>query len=274
MKQYGIIGHPLSHTMSPTLHNWGFEQFYIKANYKAWPVTPKDLPTFMASFKNENHSGLSVTIPHKQAVIPFLDKLTPRAKTVGAVNTLYWDAGVLIGDNTDVAGIVAPIRALGLDLNPDLVLESALILGAGGAARAAAAACQELDILAIGITNRTRSKAEAIASDFTIEVIDWENRHDLNPQLLINTTPLGMCGELEQLSPYNASSLEPETIIFDLVYNPLNTKLLQAANELGCTTIQGLEMFLHQGMKQFKLWTGKQLDEKAARALLLEKLKP
>ncbi len=268
MKQYGIIGHPLSHTMSPTLHNWGFEQFCIKANYKAWPVRPKDLPTFMANFRADNLSGLSVTIPHKQAVIPFLDRLTPRAKAIGAVNTLYWDAEMLMGDNTDVAGIVIPVRSLDLDL------KYALILGAGGAARAAAAACQELGVLNIGITNRTRSKAETLASDFALKVIDWENRHELNPQLLINTTPLGMSGDLEQLSPYNASALESEMIIFDLVYNPLDTKLLQDATQAGCTTIQGIEMFLHQGMEQFQLWTGKQLDEKAARALILEKLKP
>ncbi|MBU1248771.1 MAG: shikimate dehydrogenase [Proteobacteria bacterium] len=266
MKQYGIIGHPLGHTMSPTLHNWGFKQHGINAIYEAWPTSPEDLPAFMEQYRREQVQGLSITIPHKQAIIPMLDRLTNRARAVGAVNTLFWENETLIGDNTDVAGVVNPIKSR------NIAPESALILGAGGAARAAVAGCQELGVLAIGITNRTKSKAETIALDFGIEVVDWDLRHDLSPELLINSTPLGMSGDLELLSPWNATHLTEEMTIFDLVYNPLETVFLENGLQAGATTIQGIEMFLSQGLEQFRLWTGIALDSEGARNLLLEKL--
>lgn len=265
MKVYGIIGFPLGHTMSPTLHNWGFDECGITAEYKTWPTTPEALPAFMERFRNERIGGLSITIPHKQAVIPMVDRLTKRAERVGAVNTLWWDNDVLMGDNTDVAGVVHPVRSRGK------IPASALVLGAGGAARAAVAACRELKIPDVLIANRTRAKAESIATDFGINVVDWSGKEHTTPELLINSTPLGMSGDLENLRPWQGE-YHPNCLVFDLVYNPLETKLLQKAASAGCETIQGIEMFLHQGLEQFRLWTKQELDSKEARTLLLEKL--
>lgn len=267
MKQYGIIGHPLGHTMSPTLHNWGFRQLGLEARYDAWPTTPDELPAFMERFRTEPIMGLSVTIPHKRSVMDFVDEATYRAKVVGAVNTLYWQDGRIIGENTDVIGVVEPLRSHAREIT------TGLVLGAGGAARAAVAALKELKAKNIYVINRTRFKAESLAHDFGVKVADWDDRQDVDADVIINSTPLGMSGSLEDGSPMDASMLKSSTIVYDLVYNPLQTKLLREAEAAGARTIQGLEMFVHQGLEQFRLWTGEQLDPTRARELLLNALK-
>jgi len=267
MKSYGIIGWPLGHTMSPTLHNWGFGQLSIDACYSAWPVFGDDLVSFMGQVRARPISGLSVTIPHKQSVMDHIDHITDRAQMVGAVNTLYWDGDTLCGENTDVIGIVAPLK--GLDELP----KSALVLGAGGAARAALAGFKELGIERIGIANRTHAKAIALSDEFGVECIAWDDRMAEPWQLLCNTTPLGMSGDMEDATPWDADRFTPGTIAYDIVYNPLETRFLREARSADCVTISGLEMFLHQGLAQFKLWTGQDMDENGARELLLNALK-
>lgn len=265
-KRLGIIGHPLGHTLSPALHNWGLRTLGMDGHYGVWPTQPQELAPFVERVRAERIHGVSVTIPHKQAVIPLLDGLSPRARAVGAVNTLLWDKNALTGDNTDMAGVSAPVlEAVG-------VPQSALVLGAGGAARAAAAALAQLGTARLMIANRTREKAEAMADDFGMVVVDWGERHEAAPQLLVNTTPLGMSGAMEQLSPWEAARLGPGMTVFDLVYNPLRTRLIREAETAGARTILGLEMFVHQGLEQFLLWTGRDLDPAAARKLLLAKL--
>ncbi|BDQ34532.1 shikimate dehydrogenase [Pseudodesulfovibrio portus] len=266
MKSFGIIGWPLGHTMSPTLHNWGFEQLGIDAGYAAWPVSPDDLGPFMGQVRTRPISGLSVTIPHKQAVMAFLDRMTDRARSVGAVNTLYWDGEDLCGENTDVLGVIAPLK--GLDSLP----ASAIVLGAGGAARAALAGFRELGIPHLGVANRTRSKAERLAADFGATCVDWDHRMDAEWGLICNTTPLGMSGDMADATPWDRDRFSPGAIAYDIVYNPLQTRFLREAAQAGCATISGLEMFLHQGLAQFRLWTGRDMNENGARALLLDAL--
>ncbi|BCS88681.1 shikimate dehydrogenase [Pseudodesulfovibrio sediminis] len=266
MKSYGIIGWPLGHTMSPTLHNWGFEACGIDANYAAWPVSQDDLSSFMGQVRARPISGLSVTIPHKQAIMEHLDRISERATTVGAVNTLYWDEDQLCGENTDVIGIVAPLT------NLDTLPATALVLGAGGAARAALAGFKELGIPGIAIANRTHAKAVALSEEFAVECVAWEDRMDQSWALLCNTTPLGMSGAMEDATPWDGDRFAPATIAYDIVYNPLETRFLREARAAGCTTISGLEMFLHQGLAQFRLWTGTDMDESGARTLLLNTL--
>lgn len=265
-KIHGIIGWPLGHSLSPALHNFGFETIGLDARYEAWPTPPEDLGDFMDRFRSENIRGASVTIPHKRTVMQYVDEMTFRAKSVGAVNTLFWKDGNIWGENTDVIGLAEPLRQL------DELPGSAMILGAGGAARAAAAALRELDVENVTVANRTRSKAEIIAHDFVLRAVDWLARMDERPELIINTTPLGMSGDLEALSPWDADRFPEGCVVYDIVYNPLRTRLLREAQAAGCRTIEGLEMFLHQGLAQFRLWTGKNLDEQAARELLLEQL--
>ena len=265
MDRYAVIGHPLGHSLSPRLHNWGYAQLGIDAEYEARPVTPDELPGFIAEVRagvgSNAYLGLSVTIPHKQAVIPHLDERTWRAKRAGAVNTVSFEGDRLVGDNTDVAGIVEPVRRRGL------APERALILGARGAARAACAAMQELGAAAI-IANRTRAKARAVAHDFAAEVADWNERAEVDADLVVNTTPLGMLGDNIARCPWPDAPLPKGATVFDLVYNPLATVLLRRAEAQGLAVIPGLEMFVHQGLEQFYIFTGRKPDPEAATALL------
>jgi shikimate dehydrogenase len=266
-RAYGIIGWPLGHTLSPALHNWGFTELGLEAHYKAWPLEPANLPAFMERVRTEPIHGLSVTIPHKRAVMDHLDRVSDRAKTIGAVNTVYWDGEDLCGENTDVIGVVAPLRPL------DSLLRSALVLGAGGAARAAVAGFLELGIPRVAVSNRTRSKGEALAADFNADCVPWDERMDGDWDLVCNTTPLGMAGDLEGVTPWEADRFRPDAVAYDIVYNPLETRFLAEAGAAGCRTVSGLEMFLHQGLAQFRLWTGLDMNEPGARRLLLTALR-
>lgn len=268
---YGIIGLPLGHSKSPVLHNWGLRDAGLPGRYEAWPTEPAKLKAFVAEARARHIKGVSVTIPHKQAVIPLLDGLTGRARAVGAVNTLFWQDGKLMGDNTDVAGILAPLQEW-LAANPETPVASALILGAGGASRAACAALKELGIPDIALANRTASKAESVARDFGLRTVAWEDRASNAGKpwgLILNTTPLGTTGSHEGLSPMPEAALPGTRLVFDMVYNPIRTPLLTQAQASGCAILSGLSMFLHQGLEQFRIWTGVQLDPRQAQKLLM-----
>ncbi len=268
---YGIIGMPLGHSKSPVLHNWGLREAGLTGRYEAWPTEPGKLKAFLAEVRARHIKGVSVTIPHKQTVIPLLDGLTARAQAVGAVNTLFWQDGKLLGDNTDIAGILAPLQSW-QQANPDTALASALILGAGGASRAACAALQALGIPDIALSNRTASKAVSVAADFGLRTVPWEERASNSGQpwgLVLNTTPLGTAGSHDGLSPLPESALPGTRLVFDMVYNPIRTPLLTQAQAAGCAILSGLSMFLHQGLEQFRLWTGVSLDPRQAQKLLM-----
>jgi len=266
-RAYGIIGWPLGHTMSPALHNWGFAELGLDAHYTAWPLEPVDLPAFMERVRTEPVQGLSVTIPHKRAVMAHLDRISDRARAIGAVNTVHWDGDVLCGENTDVVGVVAPLCSL------DPLPRSAMVLGAGGAARAAVAGFLELDIPRVAVANRTLDKARSLAADFGVACVPWGERMDARWELVCNTTPLGMSGDLADLTPWDADRFAEGAVAYDIVYNPLQTRFLAEAKAAGCHTVSGLEMFLHQGLAQFRLWTGQDMDEAGARRLLLAALR-
>jgi shikimate dehydrogenase len=266
-RAYGIIGWPLGHTMSPALHNWGFAELGLDARYTAWPLEPDDLPAFMERVRTEPVHGLSVTIPHKRAVMAHLDRISDRALAIGAVNTVYWDGDALCGENTDVIGVVAPLRSLAP------LPRSAMVLGAGGAARAAVAGFLELGIERVAVSNRTQAKGDSLAADFGVECVPWSERMDTDWELICNTTPLGMSGDMEGLTPWDADRFAPGAVAYDIVYNPLETRFLAEAGAAGCRTVSGLEMFLHQGLAQFRLWTGRDMDEAGARQLLLAALR-
>ncbi len=265
-KLFGIIGHPLGHTLSPRLHNWGFEQFGLPYAYMAWPTPPGGLARMAGAVRALGIAGLSVTIPHKTAIMEYLDDVTPLGRAVGAVNTLFWREGRLWGENTDVIGIMRPLTERGIAPG------TALVLGCGGASRAAVAALRELGIPRIYVTNRTAEKAAALGSEFGAEPIPWEERGRLGAELLINSTPIGMSGKFEGLSPMQRYDLRKGMTVFDLVYNPYSTRFLEDAKAAGCAVIPGLEMFYHQAVAQFRIWTGRELPEAGARALLMDAL--
>ncbi|WP_432738599.1 shikimate dehydrogenase [Maridesulfovibrio sp. FT414] len=266
-KLFGIIGHPLGHTMSPLLHNWGFTEHKIPAVYMAWPTEPEKVKSFMRTFRDLPISGASVTIPHKLSVMNYTDQLTERAESVGAVNTLFWRDDKIVGDNTDAAGVSEPLRPYSDHIH------KALLIGAGGAARAAITGFKELGIKKIFITNRTKSKADELAEEFKISVVDWDNRGDQHYDLIVNSTSLGMSGKFVDINPMIMDNQDEHTVVFDLVYNPMETVFIREAKAKGCRAIHGIEMFIHQGLEQFRLWTGINVDEKKARELLLEHLR-
>ncbi len=259
---YGIVGHPLGHTLSPLVHNWGFRHFGIPGVYLAWPVEPGRLADFVTAVRVLGIAGVSVTIPHKTAIMPLLDDITDRAAKVGAVNTLYWREGRLCGENTDVAGFIRPFVERGI--RP----ASALVLGCGGAARAAVAGLRELAVPDVRVSNRTPGRAEGVCRDFGVAFVPWEKRGEFAAGLVVNTTPLGMLGQNEGLSPMPAEALGPTGLAYDLVYNPYATRFVRDAAAAGAGVIVGLEMFFWQAVEQFRLWTGRALPRDEAWELL------
>jgi len=274
---YGVLGMPLAQSLSPALHTWGFTRSGHPGAYFAWEKNTDELPAFFATVRSLPIAGLSVTIPHKQAVIPFLDQLTPRAQAVGAVNLIYRQGERLVGDNTDVAGFLAPLLKL-RDAGKKLP-DRALLLGAGGAGRAVLAGLRELGLTEVWIAARNAAKAEALARDFSCRTLTWNDREqalaDLGPILAINATPLGMAGTFAGQSPLPALPLLtlPDQVnawfIYDIVYNPVQTPLLATARERGMTCIDGLDFFVAQAREQFRLWTGAELPGMETRELVL-----
>lgn len=265
-KLYGIIGHPLGHTMSPALHNSGFSMFSLPSVYMAFPTPPKKLADFMTAFRTLPLYGASVTIPHKETVMEYVDRITPRATLVGAVNTLYWDNGVLVGDNTDVLGFMAPL------IDSPATYSRALVLGAGGAAKAVLAGLKELGVHNVTICNRTAHRAASLAVQFDVDCVDWDARGIVEADLVINTTPMGMAGDHVDKTPFAEEMFTGKGTAYDLVYNPLETVFLRTAKAAGWETIDGLHMFAAQGAEQFRLWTGENIPHDHIRNLVTDML--
>ena len=267
MKLYGITGYPLEHSLSPILHNWAMEQAGIAGAYLSWPLHAGRMPELVNAVRTLRIQGLSVTIPHKETIMPLLDRLTARARAVGAVNTLYWNKGSLCGDNTDVEGFVTPLRGR--------AFAGALVLGAGGAARAALAGLRELGLPA-AICNHHKERAQKLADEFGARCADWENRGAYEADLVINATPLGMRGPHEGQTPLPPDAFTPSQAVprmaYDLIYTPLTTRFLADAEAAGWQVQDGLSMFIAQAQAQFRLWTGREFSEADARTLLLREL--
>ena len=260
----GVIGHPIGHSLSPLMHNAALTELGENYVYVAFPIKPDDLATAIAGLASIGVVGFSVTIPHKQTIMPFLSQITPTAKLVGAVNTVWWTEQGWQGTNTDVEGFVAPLKELAQDwqkVNP-------VVLGNGGAARAVVVGLAQLGCPEIQIVGRNLEKLEAFKNswsraDFNSElsVYPWQALAELIPStaLLINTTPLGMTPHLEQ-SPVEEdlmSGLSSSAIAYDLIYTPRPTRFLQQAADQGATIIDGLEMLVQQGAAALRLWLQK-----------------
>ena len=269
---YGVTGWPLGQSLSPLLHNTGFAACGINALYMKWEVPPHKLPAFVESVRLLNIRGCSVTIPHKVELLPLLDEVSPLAMRVGAANTIYWQGERLCGENTDVAGFMAPLAGVPL-AGADI-----LLLGAGGAARAVAAGLVSPaphDRPAhIYVATPSDKSHLPLAEEFGLTPLLWQNRHEPAPLLVINTTPLGMRGKAEDDTPYDfslAAQCAPcgntAPLAYDIVYNPLETRFLREARAAGRRCISGLEMFFGQGDAQFRLWTGQGLPPESRRAL-------
>lgn len=262
----GVIGYPLSHTLSPLIHNEWFQRYAIDGQYSAVPIPPARLASGIAALVEQNYAGFNVTIPHKQAVMAMCDTLDPVAQAVGAVNTVVIESGKLSGRNTDAYGFTANIEAAAPDF--DWTAGPALVIGAGGAARAIMQALKDKGVPEIRMTNRTLSKAEALAEQYGAQTVPWEammkkaadHLHDLN--LLVNTSALGMAGQPPLT--LDLSGLSPSALVNDIVYAPLWTDLLRMARMRGNRTVTGIGMLLHQAAPAFCAWTGRMPDIDAA----------
>ncbi len=260
---YGIVGNPLGHSLSPYLHNWAFSVLQHAGIFNAWPIEATQLQSFISAMRTLRICGCCVTIPYKESIIEFLDQISPRAKSIGAVNTLYWQGDMLCGENTDVDGFKLPLLKRA---KPKM----ALVLGTGGAARAVLMGLKELGVAEIYVSGRSEQKTLSLTHDFDVQAVAWAERENLDAEWVINTTPLGMQGEYQEQSPYNFGPKSQDYLAYDLVYNPLKTRFLHEAGLAGYSTQDGLDMFVGQALSQMQLWMGKCVDAHAAREILLK----
>jgi shikimate dehydrogenase len=246
---YGVIGYPLGHTLSPVMHNAAFRSAGLNAVYLAFET--RDLPGALAGMRALGIRGLSVTIPHKTAVIPLLDEVDEPAATIGAVNTITNREGRLIGTNTDALG---GLRAL--QEKTELAGKTGLLVGAGGAARALGYILKEQGVR-LTLTNRSRRRGEVLAEFLGCPFRPLAEANQGEFDLLVHTTPVGLFPQKDRclLAPDN---LRKGMTVMDVIYNPAETALLRLARERGCIAINGLPMFIHQGAEQFRQWTGLQ----------------
>lgn len=259
----GLIGHPVAHSLSPAMHNAALAHMGIDAVYLPFPVKSAEVGTALAGFQSISVMGLSVTIPHKQAVLPFLAEIADAARKVGAVNTIYpLPQGGWGGTNTDVSGFLHPLKQLDRVWNQS----TALILGSGGAARAVIQGCFELGLERVVVVGRSPEKLAALQSTWSgLHTATWEDLPQWLPQalLVVNATPLGMQSERNPdailktpLSKEQLEQLPKSAIAYDLVYIPKPTHFLKLADSLGLVTIDGLEMLVQQGAIALSLWLG------------------
>lgn len=262
-----VIGDPVEHSLSPEIHNLGYELLGIEDEFKydVKRVRTDEIADFISQVKSQNIRGVSVTIPHKEPILPYLDEVDPVARKIGAVNTIVNENGKLVGYNTDWLGVIKPLKKL-----VNLKGKSVAVFGAGGTARAFVYGLVEAGC-DVTIYNRTVEKAKEIADKFGCKYADLKDAKAINKaDIICNTTSVGMS---EDKSPLDASLIKPSMIVFDAVYSPLETKLLKEARSKGAKTISGLEMLLEQAFAQFKLFTGKEALEDEIRKRLMEKLK-
>jgi shikimate dehydrogenase len=261
MTQAFVVGHPIKHSRSPLIHGHWLTTYGLDGSYERIDVAPVDFGEFLASFHERGFAGGNVTLPHKEAAFHGVDRRTERAQRVGAVNTLWVEDGVLWGDNTDALGFIGNLDAsLGTGWERDV--ETALVLGAGGAARAVVAGLQDRPLKRIFVANRTGSKAEDLARDLrpgssvSIETAAWEALSRVVPhaQLIVNTTSLGMAGQPPLA--IDLSRAPRNAVVTDIVYVPLETPLLAAAAAQGLRVVDGLGMLLHQAAPGFRRWFG------------------
>jgi shikimate dehydrogenase len=245
------------------MHNRAFADRGLNACYLAFQVN--DIEAAVAAIRALGIQGASITLPHKTAVMPLLDEVDPEAAAIGAVNTIVNRNGTLVGKNSDSAGAM---DALGTQSS--IAGKTALIVGAGGAARAIGFGLHNQGSR-ITITNRSIPAGEALAGDLGGSFAPTDELAAVEFDLLINTTPVGMHPQTDA-SPVPLDILRPELTVMDIIYNPLETRLLQAAARKGCKTVDGLAMFVNQGARQFEWWTGEQAPAEIMRQAVLEKL--
>ena len=263
-----LIGWPAAHSRSPIIHKYWLKQFGIAGDYRIEAVEPAAFADFIGSLAARGYRGANVTIPHKEQALA-LSSPDARARAVGAANTLYFADGSLQSTNTDVEGFIGNLDASAPGWNHN---GEAVVLGAGGSARAVVFGLIERGITRIHLVNRSRDRAQALAQPYgdRVSVITWDDLGAILPKagLVVNTTSLGMKGQPPL--PLDVSVLQANATVADLVYVPLETELLKAARARGLRTADGLGMLLHQAVRGFELWFGRRPQVTPALRALVE----
>ena len=249
-KKFAVIGHPIAHSLSKPMHEAIFKELNLPHTYDKIDVAPENLERFI---KTTNLNGINVTIPHKVQVMKHLDEIKNEAKQIQAVNTISFNQ-TKIGDNTDWVGFQNSLKEEGVNLQN----KNVLVIGAGGVSRAILVSLKNNNANII-LTNRTKQKAIDLNQQLNLnaKIIDYEqlitNNQIPNVDIIVNTTSIGMHPN-ENQSPIPKELLKPSQIIFDAIYNPLKTKLIQDAESMGCKTISGVNMLVHQGAQSLRIW--------------------
>ncbi|KOR79746.1 shikimate dehydrogenase [Peribacillus frigoritolerans] len=273
-KIYGVMGDPIAHSMSPDIHNDAFEKENIEAVYHHFHVTKEGLNDAVKGMKALGIEGFNITIPHKTSIIPFLDEVDELALAIGAVNTVVNKNGRFIGYNTDGKGF---FKSLCDEISGDIKAKKTLVIGAGGAARAIYFTLVKEGVKQVDIANRTKERAAQLVSDCPYDKVSKalsiiEAEESLSQyDLIIQTTSSGMSPELDH-SPLKVDQLKTGAIVSDIIYNPLQTKLLREAGEKGAETQNGLGMFINQAALAFEIWTGVMPDTARMTDIVLNKL--
>lgn len=270
-KHLSIIGYPLKHSVSPIFQQAALEHCGLDIEYEAWETQPGKLAAAVGELRYPRNLGANITIPYKEEVLNYLDEIGETAYDIGAVNTIAKEDTALVGYNTDAPGF---LRALKDDGAFDPPGKAAVIIGAGGAARAVCHALLSAGASSLTMVNRSRDRADCLAEALRqkadakgiaarVSVVSWGSRELetslQNGDLVVNCTSMGMKhGAQEKLSPLTREQVPSKALVFDLVYNPAKTPLLKAAAAAGARTLGGLPMLVYQGAASFKLWTGQE----------------
>ena len=262
-QQIALFGYPLSHSISPAFQQAALDSLSIEASYTARPTTPEGLASEVDKLRADDHLGANVTIPHKELIRQYLDGLDPWAETVGAVNTIVKKDGRLVGHNTDGYGFLRSLEERG-GFSPQG--KSVLLLGAGGAARAAVFALAQRGAGTVLIANRTVERGAALASDVRGRSLDAESiplakarEAARRVDLIVNATSMGMePGPNAGLSPLESQDINPQAVVYDMVYTPQQTPLMKAARQAGSKVLGGLWMLVYQGAAAFEMWTSRE----------------
>lgn len=258
----GVVLHPAGHTLSPVLHETAYQELGVEARYDVFDVPAGDLEALLADQRQRGLRQLSVSLPHKQAALQLADRCSDAARAIGAANTLtVQEDGSLVADNTDWLGVRGSLAGFG-----DWSGRRALVLGAGGAARGAVYALLDLG-MRVAVWNRTPERAEQLVRELGAETGARDSEHDL----LVNTTSVGMAPHGGD-SPFPAALLRSDSVVFDAVYRPLETRLLREARAAGCRTQDGLEMLVLQAAEQIRIWSGRSPDPSRMRKKGLQAL--
>ena len=274
---YCIIGHPVEHSFSPIIYNSWFNDFNLNNVYIALNILPKNLKKAINGFKAIEISGFNVTIPYKERIIKYVNEVDPLAKNIGAVNTVKRESNLLKGINTDAVGAIEAIKQTHYEVND----KNVVILGSGGAARAISYVLVE-EVNKITILNRTKNRAINLAKElrkkykkniqgkvYSKNILERELKR---ADILINTTPIGMY-PLHKASPVLKEYLHSDLFVFDLVYNPLETQLLQDASNIGCKTLSGIHMLINQAVIAFEWWLNRKPNVDLIKNKIIELLR-